>query len=147
MPTEHCCWQPPPVGTPPRSKSTCRTRRQPDRKSTRLSFRSAKVLNQSGSLACSVDADGALLLATASRGDAAALEIDLPNSTAARSEEHTSVLPLCQGTESIRVARLQRRCRRSTVAGNRLPWGRRRARNRPAELDGSLLSWTHPRAR
>src|ERR1035438_305205 len=43
----------------------------------------AKVLNQSGSLACSVDADGALLLATASRGDAAALEIDLPNSTAA----------------------------------------------------------------
>ena len=43
----------------------------------------ATILNHSGSLACSVDVDGALLLATASRGDTAALEIDLPNSTAA----------------------------------------------------------------
>jgi len=43
----------------------------------------AAVLNRSGSLACDVDAEGALVLASASHGDAAVLEIDLPGSTAA----------------------------------------------------------------
>jgi hypothetical protein len=43
----------------------------------------AAVLNHSGSLACGTDAEGALVLASASQGDAASLEIDLAGSTAA----------------------------------------------------------------
>jgi hypothetical protein len=43
----------------------------------------AAVLNHSGSLACGADADGTLVLASVSRGDAATIEINLPNSTTA----------------------------------------------------------------
>src|ERR1051326_8114598 len=43
----------------------------------------AATLNRFGSLACSAAADGTLLLASASRGDTASIEIDGNNSTAA----------------------------------------------------------------
>jgi hypothetical protein len=43
----------------------------------------AAILNQGGSLACYTDADGALVLASSSRGDAVTLDIDLKKSAAA----------------------------------------------------------------